>query len=179
MGKVRDDAAAEKPAKAKAAAKGASGRQGASWLSGFIAHFLRADVYKPTQGWNARMLTALGLALLIGAGLWRLFVTQLQGETAIAVQFGLPLALAAFFAWTIFRLIQYPPFVDFLAATEAEMNKVSWTSWAELKRATAVVLTTVLLMSLYLFGVDWLWTMLLQTLGILRFASGDFGSQVG
>lgn len=177
MGKVRDDAAAEKPA--KSASKGTTGRPGSSWFSGFIANFLRADVYKPTQGWNARMLTALGLVLVVGTGIWRLFVTQLQGETAVPVQFGLPLALGALFGWVIFRLIQYPPFADFLTATEAEMNKVSWTSWPELKRATGVVLATVLLMSLYLFGVDWVWTMLLQTLGILRFASGDFGSQVG
>ena len=177
MGKVRDDAAAEKPA--KAAVKGTPGRRAPSWLSGFVANFLRSDAYKPSQGWHARMLTAVGLALLIGAGLWRLYVTQLQGETSVPVQYGLPIGLAALLGWATFRLIHYPPFADFLIATEAEMNKVSWTSWPELKRATAVVLTTVLLMSLYLFGVDWLWSMLLQALGILRFTSSDFGSQAG
>ena len=36
-----------------------------------------------------------------------------------------------------------PPFVEFLIATEAEMNKVSWTSRDDLYRATSVVLTTV------------------------------------
>ena len=30
--------------------------------------------------------------------------------------------------WLIFRLVQFPPFAEFLIATEAEMNKVSWTS---------------------------------------------------
>ena len=38
--------------------------------------------------------------------------------------------------WIIFRLVQYPPFVEFLIATEAEMNKVSWTSRDDLYRAT-------------------------------------------
>ena len=57
--------------------------------------------------------------------------------------------------WLLFRLVQYPPFVEFLIATEAEMNKVSWTSRDDLYRATTVVLLTVTLMSLYLFGVDW------------------------
>ena len=52
----------------------------------------------------------------------------------------MPAVLAAGLGWLIFRLVQYPPFVDFLIATEAEMNKVSWTSRAELNRATAVVL---------------------------------------
>ena len=63
MGKVRDDAAAEKPA--KAAVKGTPGRRAPSWLSGFVANFLRSDPYKPSQGWHARMLTAVGLALLV------------------------------------------------------------------------------------------------------------------
>ena len=71
--------------------------------------------------------------------------------------------------WIIFRLVQYPPFVEFLIATEAEMNKVSWTSRDDLYRATSVVLTTVLLMAVYLFGVDWVWSNLLQLIGVLRF----------
>ena len=68
--------------------------------------------------------------------------------------------------------MQYPPFVEFLIATEAEMNKVSWTSRDDLYRATSVVLTTVLLMAVYLFGVDWVWSNLLQFIGVLKFGSG-------
>ena len=76
--------------------------------------------------------------------------------------------------------MQYPPFVEFLIATEAEMNKVSWTSRDDLYRATTVVLVTVLLMSLFLFGVDWLWSNLLQLLGVLKFGGGGaFGSTAG
>ena len=56
--------------------------------------------------------------------------------------------------WIIFRLVQFPPFVEFLIATEAEMNKVSWTSRDDLYRATTVVLSTVVLMAVFLFGVD-------------------------
>ena len=56
-------------------------------------------------------------------------------------------------------------------ATEAEMNKVSWTSRDDLYRATSVVLTTVLLMAVYLFGVDWVWSNLLQLIGVLRFGN--------
>jgi preprotein translocase subunit SecE len=65
--------------------------------------------------------------------------------------------------------VQYPPFVDFLIATEAEMNKVSWTSRDDLYRATTVVLTSVVIMALYLFVVDWVWSLLLQQIGVLRF----------
>jgi preprotein translocase subunit SecE len=88
--------------------------------------------------------------------------------------------VGAILGWLIFRLVQYPPFVEFLIATEAEMNKVSWTSRDDLYRATSVVLTTVLLMAVFLFGVDWVWSNLLQLIGVLKFGGGgSFGSQAG
>ena len=82
--------------------------------------------------------------------------------------------------WFIFRLMQFPPFVEFLIATEAEMNKVSWTSRDDLYRATTVVLSTVVLMAVFLFGVDLLWSNLLQIVGVLKFGGGGaFGSTAG
>ena len=60
------------------------------------------------------------------------------------------------------------------------MKKVSWTSRDDLQRATTVVLTTVGLMSVFLFGVDWVWSLLLQVLGVLKFGGdGAFGSSAG
>ena len=56
--------------------------------------------------------------------------------------------------WVIFRIVHFPPFAEFLIATEAEMNKVSWTSKEDLNRATTVVLATVVLMAVFLFVVD-------------------------
>ena len=57
------------------------------------------------------------------------------------------------------------------------MNKVSWTSNDDLYRATTVVLVTVVLMAVFLFGVDWLWSHLLQFIGVLQFGGGGgFGS---
>ena len=76
--------------------------------------------------------------------------------------------------------MQFPPFVEFLIATEAEMNKVSWTSRDDLYRATTVVLSTVVLMAVFLFGVDFLWSNLLQIVGVLKFGGGGaFGSTAG
>jgi preprotein translocase subunit SecE len=43
-----------------------------------------------------------------------------------------------------------------------------------------VVLTTVFLVAVFLFGVDWVWSNLLQLIGVLRFGGGgSFGSQAG
>lgn len=173
MGKVKDEA----PAKAnKPAAKGPK-KQG--WFAPFVANLVRGDTYKPAQGFYARVWTAGGLGVLVAAGLYRLYVTQLQDQYAPAIRIGIPAVLGAALAWIIYRVVQYPPFADFLIATEAEMNKVSWTSRDDLKRATAVVLFTVIFLALFLFGVDWVWSSLLQAIGILKFNSGDFGSQAG
>ena len=47
----------------------------------------------------------------------------------------------------------------------------------ELKRATIVVLVTVALMAVFLFGVDFLWQFLLKMIGVLRFGdTSDLGS---
>ena len=57
------------------------------------------------------------------------------------------------------------------------MNKVSWTSKEDLYRSTMVVLTTVLLMAVFLFVVDWLWLFILRNIGVLMFSGGgSFGS---
>jgi preprotein translocase subunit SecE len=176
MGRVKDQEPAQS---AKPAAKAQGGRKPPGLFRQYVANLARGDVYKPNQGWYARLWTGIGLGVMALAGIYRLYVTQLEGETTTAVQYGLPAALGAALGWVVYRTLQFPPFVDFLTATEAEMNKVSWTTKAELKRATAVVLTTVFLMAVYLFGVDWLWSNILQMIGVLRFSSSDFGSQAG
>ncbi len=87
------------------------------------------------------------------------------------------MAFAAVFAWLILRIIQFPPFADFLIATEAEMNKVSWTTKDDLVRSTTVVLSTVVFMAVFLFVVDRLWTFILRQIGVLMFGGGGgFGS---
>ena len=75
-------------------------------------------------------------------------------------QLAVPAVVGLVLGWLVYRVVEFPPFVEFLIATEAEMNKVSWTSQDELKRATAVVLVTVALMAVFLFGVDFVWQFL-------------------
>lgn len=172
MGKVKDGAPASKAPKPSkgGAAGGTAGR-----FAQFLLNLVRTDTYKPLQGWYARLYTALGLGLIAAVGVWRLHEIVL--ESSIGVRYGVPAAVGLGVAWFIYRLVQYPPFAEFLIATEAEMNKVSWTHKEDLYRATTVVLVTVVLMSAFLFGVDWIWSNLLQALGVLRFGGGGaFGS---
>ncbi|MCS7045428.1 MAG: preprotein translocase subunit SecE, partial [Gemmataceae bacterium] len=58
--------------------------------------------------------------------------------------------------------VNWPSFADFLIATEAEMNKVSWTTRRRLVQDTIVVLVTVFLMTAFLFVVDVVWIKVLS-----------------
>ena len=57
---------------------------------------------------------------------------------------------------------QLPRFADFLIATEAELNKVSWTTRPRLIQDTIVVLMTTFLLAVFLFSMDELWRVVLS-----------------
>jgi preprotein translocase subunit SecE len=171
MGKVKDDVAASKPSKVPKK----SGSAPRGLFAQFLLNLVRPDLYKPMQGWYARVYTAVGLGLVVLFGAFRVYETA--QEYTFYWRSGLPAAFAIILGWTVFRIIQFPPFAEFLIATEAEMNKVSWTSKDDLIRATTVVLATVIAMALFLFVVDTLWTFILRLLHVLQFnGSGSFGS---
>ena len=65
--------------------------------------------------------------------------------------------------WTIKDAQQ---FADFLIAVEAEMNKVSWPSRAELIRSSAVVIFVIFMLATVLFGYDLIWQQLFVFIGV-------------
>jgi len=167
MGKVKDETPATRAAN-KPAPKGQHKGSTRSRIAPFVVNLFRGTLYKPAQGWNARLWTGLGLGLVVLLGVWRLY-EALEGVRSPVTRYCIPALVGAVCGWVVLRILHYPPFADFLIATEAEMNKVSWTHKDDLIRATVVVLVTVVFLSAYLFGVDWLWSSLLQMLGVLRF----------
>src|SRR4029077_21178888 len=78
----------------------------------------------------------------------------------------MPLVLSLGLLWVAFRVVNIPGFADFLIATEAEMNKVSWTNRRRLFQDTIVVLVTVFLFTTFLFVVDIIWIKVLSAPGI-------------
>jgi preprotein translocase subunit SecE len=80
----------------------------------------------------------------------------------------LSIVIALLAVWFSYRLVNYPRFADFLIATDAELNKVSWSTPKKLLQDTIVVLVTVLLMAVFLWIMDLLWTFLLFQIGVLR-----------
>jgi preprotein translocase SecE subunit len=92
-----------------------------------------------------------------------------------SVQFTVPLLMLAAGIWLAWRVVNVPVFADFLIATEAEMNKVSWTTQRRLVQDTIVVLVTVVLMAFYLFSMDVMWKSILSwpPIGVLRISSEE------
>jgi len=78
------------------------------------------------------------------------------------LKFTIPLILIVLSLWLAWRVVNYPTFADFLIATEAEINKVSWSSRRALYRDTIVVLVSLVLLTLFLFVVDLFWSWFLS-----------------
>lgn len=145
--------------------------------SPFWTEMFQSGLYKRSQGRITRQVTFAALAVTFVVGWWRLAVTMtswvwfrglvpqdlnldLAGTLAAGLVFLLP------GIWFSYRIVNYSRFADFLIAVEAEMNKVSWPSRPELMRAVAVVLFTVVFLSVVLFGYDLVWNFIFQKLGV-------------
>lgn len=138
------------------------------------------NLYKKNQGKLVRGVTLAAVFLAVALGAWtmstRLLVDLPTGASAgslaglySALQVGLPLLVTAVGFWLGFRLMHYPKFADFLVDVEGEMTKVSWSTFDELKRATVVVVITMLLLGGVLFFYDLFWQWLLRALNVLQF----------
>ena len=131
--------------------------------------------FKGNQGARVRRGTVIGILVLAVCGVyvliqhrtlsgenWEIPVPFL-GEKVLPILYHLniivPLLILVVAAWMAWRIVNWPTFADFLIATEAEMNKVSWTTRKRLIQDTIVVLVTVFLFTVFLFVVDILWVL--------------------
>jgi preprotein translocase SecE subunit len=136
--------------------------------------------YKRTQGVRMRRYTLLGILLIGWTGVYTLIAHETFGRgnwdvsipytgdplkalTLLSdVQYSVPLLVAVLTFWAAWRIVNMPTFADFLIATDAEMNKVSWSSRKKLVQDTIVVLVTTLILTLFLLCVDLFWGWLLS-----------------
>jgi preprotein translocase SecE subunit len=152
--------------------------------------WFQRGTFKKGQGLRIRRLTMLAILVIVGCGIYTFAGKRTYAagsEWVVEIPFnlvpnyellllrapGLALSVLIIVAalWFCYRLVNYPRFADFLIATEAEMNKVSWASPKHLKRDTIVVLVVTLLMTLFLWFMDILWSYLLVWLGVIHFTS--------
>lgn len=142
--------------------------------------------FKKTQGLKLRRYTLIGLLLVAWSGVYTMYASTILGTgdyllripftdppRSIAVltdvNYTAPFLLAAATFWLAWRAVNVPTFADFLIATEAEMNKVSWSSRKRLMQDTVVVLVTTVLLTCFLMAVDvfWGWLLSRQIVGVL------------
>ena len=144
--------------------------------------WLHTFEYKKLQGQKVRRYTLLGLLLLGWTGVYSLILHENLGRgdwvlnlpftgftlsPLSSIQYSVPVLLAAATFWLAWRAVNMPSFADFLIATEAEMNKVSWSSRKRLYQDTIVVLVTTLLLTVFLLVTDLFWGWLLSAVKVL------------
>ncbi len=150
--------------------------------------------FKATQGLKLRRYTLVGILIVGWTGAWSLYDNRTFGigdqtitvpfyEKAIAIlsskEYTIPFLIALVTAWFAWRLVNVPQFADFLIATEAEMNKVSWSTRKKLVQDTIVVLVTVVLLTTFLLLVDlfWGWLLSREFVGVLPSKSAEVQQQ--
>ena len=154
--------------------------------------WFHASSYKRALGHKVRRLTVLGILIIGGSGVYSLFHQSVLPENwVIALPFThpegtpdgtrqmftlipearyvIPFLLFALTLWIGFRVVNLPTFAEFLIATEAEMNKVSWSTRKRLYLDTIVVLVATIAMALFLLVVDlfWGWLLSRDLIGVL------------
>lgn len=90
-----------------------------------------------------------------------------RDQSNLGFQYIIPGVVLALAAWICYRLVNMPSVADFLIAVEAEMNKVSWPTRHELIRASLVVLITMFVLTVVLFGFDLLWNFVFTRLHVV------------
>ena len=134
------------------------------------------SIYKPGQGYWTRLMSIIGLSLLVLMGvvwLWKLLANTQIGELQpIYVQAGAAVLVLGVFTWLGYWLFGVNQrVVEFTIATESEMKKVNWSTKREILGSTWVVIALTFFISLLCFGFDTVYQMAFQVMGVLESAT--------
>ncbi len=125
------------------------------------------SLYKKTQGRLTRQLTFLAVVVATACACFQLANSWLV-DYEQSIRSGVPILIAVVISWLAFRAVNYAPFAEFLISVQAEVTKVNWPSWGELKRATIVVIVAMFFLGFILFAYDFVWYKVLSLLGVLQ-----------
>ena len=119
------------------------------------------SIYKPGQGKYARVSAGILLGLLTGYGVRSL--KQAIAHKGQMFEFGgqsftygqvIPVLVFIGVAAGILWFLNYPKIADFLIETETEMSRVIWPTRKAIIGSSVVVVVAVVVMSIFLYGVD-------------------------
>jgi preprotein translocase subunit SecE len=140
----------------------------------FWQDLFQLGVYKRNQGRIVRQVTFAAIAITLLLGSWRLFELLRSANRGggwylvPGMEYIVPGGVLLLGAWFAYRLVNFPQFADFLIAVEAEMNKVSWPSRAELIRSSLVVIFLMFFLAFVLFGFDLTWQLIFKAMGVIH-----------
>jgi len=117
------------------------------------------SIYKPGQGYYTRMLSAVGVGVIVLSGvawLWEKMTTidAIPRDQELYYQAGMAVGVIAFFGALVYFLLNKPRIADFMIATEAEMKKVNWPSKKEIIGSTWVVICGTAFIAALLYTVN-------------------------
>ncbi len=125
------------------------------------------SAYKKNQGRPTRQIA---LCVLAAALSWLLIsIIALTGVRQVGVQWlaicSVAIVVSGFLAVV---LLNKPRWADFLISVQGEIDKVTWPTSKEVRRATAVVMALIVTMAVVLFCFDLIWQWVFKTIGFLQ-----------
>ena len=133
--------------------------------------------YKKTQGRPTRQIALCVIVVCIS---WLLVSAVALVRPALKAAFEfvgigpsigwlfLSVALVGVSGVSAFVLLNRPRWADFLISVQAEIDKVTWPSKAEVRKATVVVLVLLVSMAVVIFLFDVIWQWVFKTIGFLQ-----------
>ena len=118
-------------------------------------------------------VVGFGLVAVLGAiWLWRMLETVNVGFPAIYLASGVATLFLAIIGVAIWWFVGWNArSVDFLVATEGEMKKVNWSTKHELVGSTVVVIAVVIIISLFCWLFDFIFSTLFVWMKVLDMRS--------
>ena len=127
------------------------------------------------QGYWTRMMSVVGFGLVAVLGaiwIWRMLDTVSVGFPSIYLASGVSVLFLAIVGAALWWFVGWNArSVDFLVATEGEMKKVNWSTKHELVGSTVVVIAVVIIISLFCWLFDFIFSTLFVWMKVLDMRS--------
>ena len=136
---------------------------------------MASAIKKFGQGYWTRVMSVVGFGLVAVLGaiwLWRMLETVNVGFPAIYLASGVSALFLGIIGVVIWWFVGWNArSVDFLVATEGEMKKVNWSTKHELVGSTVVVIAVVIIISLFCWFFDFIFSTLFVWMKVLDMRS--------
>ena len=128
---------------------------------------MAVTAYKRNQGRPTRQIA---LCVTTAALSWLLLsVVALFTRRQAGIEWlGICLVVIAAAAALSLALLNRPRWADFLISVQAEIDKVTWPTTQEVRRATVVVLALIATMAVIIFCYDVIWRWVFEKIGFLQ-----------